>query len=140
MFCLTILVLKQLLYLFLNEINQCKTDSTLNILTYNYFVLLHQTNHLRRYIRKKGQGQQSTVKFTHLILARVCSNSDDHSCLVYIMEARKQNSNIWSKNINHRDSRAISVGSFIRFPSPISVTQYMRCDIPMICLRFRQFL
>ena len=84
------------------------------------------------YSKKKGQGQVSTMKFTRLILARVCSKSDDNSRLVYIMEARNQNSNLWSKNINHRDSGAISVGSFIRFPSPMPITQYMRCDIPMI--------
>ena len=39
------------------------------------------------YSKKKGQGQLSTMKFTRLILARVCSNSDDNSRLVYIMEA-----------------------------------------------------
>lgn len=84
------------------------------------------------YSKKKGQGQLSTMKFTRLILARVCSSLDDNSRLVYIMEARNQNANLWSKNINHRDSGAISVGSFIRFPSPMPITQYMRCDIPMI--------
>ena len=72
------------------------------------------------------------MKFTRLILARVSSNSDDNSRLVYIMEARNQNTNLWSKNINQRDSGAVSVGSFIRFPSPMPITQYMRCDIPMI--------
>ena len=40
------------------------------------------------YSEKKGQGQQSTTKFTRLILARVCSNSDENSWLVYIMEVQ----------------------------------------------------
>ena len=48
------------------------------------------------------------------------------------MEARNQNSNLWSKNINHRDSGAISVGLFIQFPSYMPIKRYMRCDVPMI--------
>ena len=85
---------------------------------------------------------QNSMKFTRLILARVVSSlhPDENIQLVYIMEARNQNQNLWSKNVNHRDSGAISIGSIIRVPCPLPIDIYMRCDIPMIRSQFPAIL
>ena len=74
------------------------------------------------------------VKFTHLILSKVHSalHPDYNSRLVYIMEARNQNVNLWQKNLNHRDNGEISIGSIIRYSCTIPIETYMRNDIPII--------
>jgi hypothetical protein len=84
--------------------------------------------------RKRNSNQQNSMKFSRLILARIHSVhfSEDNSRLVYIMEARNQNSNLWNKNVNHRDNGAISIGSIIRFSCPLPIESYMRCDIPIM--------
>ena len=51
---------------------------------------------------------------------------------MYIMEGHNQNLNLRSKNINQRDNGALSIGSFIRFFSPLPIVTYMRGDIPML--------
>ena len=84
------------------------------------------------YRKKKSNEVSGQIKFSRLFLARVCSDKDDNARLVYIMEARNQNNNIWKKNINLRDNGAITIGCLIQFPSPMPITQYMRCDIPML--------
>jgi len=74
------------------------------------------------------------VKFSHLILCKVHSvlHPDDNSRLVYIMEARNQNINLWQKNLNHCDNRAISIGAIIRYACPMPIETYMRNGIPII--------
>ena len=52
--------------------------------------------------------------------------------LVYIMEARNMNANMWNKNVNHRDNGAISIGSIIRFPCHMYIETYMRYNVPLI--------
>lgn len=86
------------------------------------------------YSRKRIQTSSNSMKFSRLILCRVHSQRypEDNHQLVYVMEARNQNSNMWSKNVNHRDNGAISIGSFIRFPCPLSISAFMRGDIPMM--------
>jgi hypothetical protein len=86
------------------------------------------------YSRKRIQTSSNSMKFSRLILCRVHSQRypEDNHQLVYVMEARNQNSNMWSKNVNHRDNGAISIGSFIRFPCPLPITTFMRGDIPMM--------
>ena len=86
------------------------------------------------YSRKRSISNTTTIKFTRLILCRVHSTDspEDNTKLVYIMEARNQNMNLWAKNINLRDNGAISIGSLIRFPCPMPIQQYMRCDIPLL--------
>ena len=48
------------------------------------------------------------------------------------MEAHNENSNLWNKNENNRENGAILIGSFIRSPCPLPISQYTRCDIAMI--------
>ena len=63
------------------------------------------------YLRKIIQTSSNSMKFSRLILCRVHSQRypEDNHQLVYIMEARNQNSNMWSKNVNHRDNSVISI-------------------------------
>lgn len=86
------------------------------------------------YSRKRPNANQNTMKFSRLILAKVHStiNPSDNAKLIYIMEARNKNQNLWSKNVNLRDNGAVSIGAFIRIPSPLPIEAYMRCDIPLI--------
>ena len=48
------------------------------------------------------------------------------------MEARNQNTQLWSNNIQYRDYGDISVGSYLRIPGPYHIDTYMKNDIPMI--------
>ena len=86
------------------------------------------------YSRKRTNNNNMTIKFSRLILCRVHSlnSPEDNGKLVYMMEARNQNMNLWTKNIQLRDNGAISIGSFIRVPCPMPIQQYMRCDIPLL--------
>ena len=86
------------------------------------------------YSRKKGQTNQNQMKFSRLILCKVVSHKipEENSRVVYLMEARNQNKNLWNKNVNHRDNGAISIGSIIRLPCPMPIDAYMRCDIPLV--------
>ena len=49
------------------------------------------------YRKKKSNEVSGQMKFSRLFLARVCSDGDDNARLVYIMEARNQNNNMWKK-------------------------------------------
>ena len=86
------------------------------------------------YSRKRPNLNQNSMKFSRLILAKIHStvHPSENAKLIYIMEARNKNQNLWSKNVNLRDNGAVSIGSFIRIPSPLPVESYMRCDIPLI--------
>ena len=85
------------------------------------------------YSRRKSE-TRSAHKFTRLLLARVLSEKyqEDNARLVYIMEARNMNSNLWNKNVNHRDNGAISIGSVFRISCPLPIEKYMSNDIPML--------
>ena len=87
------------------------------------------------YSRRKTAVNNNQVKFTRLIMAKIIFtgvHEEENSRVVYLMEARNQNKNLWSKNVNQRDNGAISVGSIIRIPCPMPVENYMRGDIPLI--------
>lgn len=84
--------------------------------------------------RKIVAANNNQMKFSRIILAKVVSDSnvEENARVVYLMEARNQNKNLWNKNVNYRDNGAISVGSIIRLPCPMPIDSYMRCDIPLI--------
>ena len=87
------------------------------------------------YSKKKGQAMNhNQMKFSRLILCKVVSSytEEENARVVYLMEARNQNKNLWNKNVNHRDNGSISIGSIIRLPCPMPINTYMRCDIPLI--------
>ena len=86
------------------------------------------------YSRKRPNVNQNTLKFSRLILAKIHSTllPTENTKLIYLMEARNKNQGFWSKNVNLRDNGAVTIGSFVRIPSPLPVESYMRCDIPLI--------
>ena len=79
------------------------------------------------YSRKRPNVNQNIMKFSCLILAKVHSitNPSDNAKLMYIMEARNKNQNLWSKNVNLCDNGTVSIGAFIRIPSQLPVESYM---------------
>jgi hypothetical protein len=74
------------------------------------------------------------LKFSCLILAQVHSEqySEDDCNLVHIMEARSQNVNCWSTNVNHHDNGTMIIGSMNHYPCPLLITMYMYYDIPFV--------
>ena len=93
------------------------------------------------YQRKKTGNSNSAVTFSRMFLCKVHSpDHDDHSRIVYLMEARNLNSTLWNRNVNHRDNGSITVGSIIRVPCPLPIDSWMRGDIPLIVSHFPVFL
>ena len=58
------------------------------------------------YSKKQLQISTNCLKFNRLFSCRIHSEKycEENNELVYIMEARNQNLNLWSKNINQRDN------------------------------------
>ena len=86
------------------------------------------------YSRRKKIINQNQIKFSRLILCKVASSKivEANFRVLYLMETRNQNKNLWNKNVNHRDNGALSIGSIIRLPCPIPIDACMRCDIPLV--------
>ena len=94
------------------------------------------------YQRKKTGNSNSAVTFSRMFLCKVHSpdHHDDHNRIVYMMEARNLNSTLWSRNVHHRDSGSITIGSIFRVPCPLPIESWMRGDIPLIVSHFPVFL
>lgn len=78
------------------------------------------------------------TRFSRLFLFRSYSSNNPQisSKLVYMMEARNENVNLWNKNTAHRDNGTISIGCFIRVVSPLPIKSWMRGDIPILRSQF----
>jgi len=74
------------------------------------------------------------MKFSQLILYKVVLSKivEENSRVVYLMETRNQNKNLWNKNVNHRDNGTISIGSIICLLCLMPIDAYIRCDIPLV--------
>ena len=61
------------------------------------------------YSRKNGYNNQNQMKFSRLILCKIVSSNieDENNRVVYLMEARNHNKNLWNKNVNYRDNGTI---------------------------------
>ena len=59
-------------------------------------------------------------------------NLDEIPRLVYIMEARNHNYNLWNKKVNNCDNGAIIIRSIIMQPYPMSVQSYTRNEITIL--------
>ena len=94
------------------------------------------------YQRKKSGNNNSQTTYSRLLLCKVHSprHLEDHNQVVYIMEARNMNTNLWSRNVNHRDNGSISIGSIIRVCCPRPVDNFMRGDIPLMVTHNPVFL
>ena len=60
----------------------------------------------QEYSRKAKNQNQSSLRFTRLILGRVIQirTLDYNSRLIYIMEARNMNNNLWMRNVHYRNN------------------------------------
>ena len=95
--------------------------------------------------RRGGPGgrniNSSQTRFSRLFLFKTFSpnNPQDSTNLVYMMEARNENVNLWNKNTQHRDNDTISIGCFIRVISSLPIKSWMRGDIPILKSQFPCF-
>lgn len=112
--------------------------SNLNFKYINVFILRIITpapsSSANVYNRNRNGHNQNAVSFSRIFLAKIHSYAhvEDTNRLVYIMEARNMNSNLWNRNVNHRDNGAVSIGSLVRIARPMPIDSYMRGDIPMV--------
>ena len=99
-------------------------------------------SHANTYSHKKNGNQNNAVTFSHMILCKVHSAKypEQSNKLVYLMEARNLNQNLWNRNVNHRDNGAVSIGSLIRIPCPMPVDTWMRGGIPLLVTHFPVFV
>ena len=86
------------------------------------------------YTRRLAVNKKDTMKFSRLFLAKVYSskNTSENTKLVYMIQSKNVNENLWNMNLEYRDNGVLSIGTFIRFISPSPVEKYMRGDIPML--------
>ena len=116
------------------EASSAKLNLNLTFLDIQIMRIITANNDPANVYSRRGRVQNPTRTFKRLILAR-CScykNEEEQNRLVYLMEARNQNTQLWSNNIQYRDNGAISVGSYLRIPGPYPIDTYMKNDIPMI--------
>ena len=84
---------------------------------------------------RANRGNSSTLTYSRLMLCKIVCDSDDQG-LVYVMESRNTNNKLWSRNPQLRDDGEITIGSIIRFISPLPIKTLMAQDIPMLETRF----
>lgn len=72
------------------------------------------------------------MQYSRLFLCRVVNDND----LVYLIESKNKNNNLWKRNPQYCDDGAITIGSYFRILSPSPITNLMASDIPMLETRF----
>ena len=87
--------------------------------------------------RNKNNGNQT--HYTRLFLLRVHSN-DEGNKLLYLMETRNQNRDLWKMNVEHRDNGMLTIGTIFRILAPRPVESFMVGDIPLVVSKFPCFL
>ena len=83
--------------------------------------------------RNKNNGNQT--HYTRLFLLRVHSN-DEGNKLLYLMETRNQNRDLWKMNVEHRDNGMLTIGTIFRILAPRPVESFMVGDIPLVVSKF----
>ena len=86
------------------------------------------------YKRNKVSNVESQVSYDRLYLFKVHSNNHvkQNQKLVYIFLSKTINEGLWGKCLQYRDNGKLTVGNFIRVPSPMPIKNYMNGDIPML--------
>ena len=84
-------------------------------------------------VRRRNNNNQDVI-FSRLMLCRVYSEKkySNGSRLVYLMESKNSNQNLFNKNVELRDNGVISIGTFFRILTPLPIENKMRGDIPLI--------
>lgn len=82
---------------------------------------------------RRGGGSKE-MHFSRIFQCRVYSamNSSEHKKIIYLMESKNSNNNMFERNLDFRDNGTISIGTFLRVISPEAIEEYMNGDIPMI--------
>lgn len=84
---------------------------------------------------RNNRNTSSNVNYSRLFLFRVVS-ADEGNIMVYLMESRNSNNNLWKRNPAYRDNGVITVGTIVRILSPAPIRNMMANDIPMLETRF----
>ena len=82
---------------------------------------------------RKG-GNSKETNFSRIFQCRVYSamNSGEHQKIIYLMESKNTNNNMFERNLDFRDNGTITIGTFLRVISPEAIEEYMNGDIPLI--------
>ena len=82
---------------------------------------------------RRGGGSKD-VNFTRIFQCRVYSaiNTSEHKRIIYLMESRNSNNNMFERNLDFRDNGTITIGTFLRVIAPEAIEDYMNGDIPLI--------
>jgi hypothetical protein len=84
-------------------------------------------------VRRKNSNNQE-VHFSRLFLCRIHSELDlnEHSRLIYLMEAKNSNNMLFDRNLELRDDGTISIGTFLRILAPLPIENNMKGDIALV--------
>ena len=84
-------------------------------------------------VRRRINSNQEII-FSRLLLCRVHSQNNYYngSKLIYLMESKNSNQNMFNSNVEFRDNGVISIGTFFRVVTPLPIENKMRGDIPLI--------
>ena len=80
---------------------------------------------------KNNKNQSSSINYSRLFLCRVVSE-EEGDMLVYLMESKNSNKNLWKRFPGYRDDGTISIGSIFRILSPEPIKNMMANQICMI--------
>jgi hypothetical protein len=74
------------------------------------------------------------VHYTRMYLCRIFSVDHNQRCrsLVYIMQARNSNEDLWKLDIELRDNGTLTIGSIFRMIAPHFVEKYVNNEIPLL--------
>ena len=80
---------------------------------------------------KNNRNQSSSINYSRLFLCRVVS-AEEGDVLVYLMESKNSNKNLWKRFPGYRDDGTITIGTMIRILSPEPIKNMMANQICMI--------
>ena len=82
---------------------------------------------------RRGGGSKD-VNFTRIFQCRVYStmNTSEHKRIIYLMESRNSNNNMFERNLDFRDNGTVTIGTFLRVIAPEAIEDFMNGDIPLI--------
>ena len=75
------------------------------------------------------------VTFSRLFLCRIHPEkgmATDHGRLIYLMQARNSNDQLFEDNKEWRDNGTFTIGTFFRILSPLPIENNMSGDIPLV--------
>ena len=85
--------------------------------------------------RRRNAANNQEVTFKRLFLCRIhpeSSTDHDNARLIYLMEARNSNNNLFDQNMELRDNGTFSIGTFFRILAPLPIENTMNGDIPLV--------